>query len=98
MELLEMFDEEHEVLHLKKRMWLDGGIYEREVAYLSDHQTFHRFAKNGDWGRGWSFWKLWRTLDEIYRIAAKKREKGWTITYHPAYIRGIKEFSKSARF
>ena len=48
MELPDLFDGEHEILHLKKRMRLDGDIYDREVAYLSDHQIFHRFAKNGD--------------------------------------------------
>ncbi len=98
MELAEMFEGEHEILHLSKRMRLDEDIYDREVSYLSDHQVFHRFAKNGDWGQGWSYWKLWETLEEVYGIAEKKRGKGWSITYHPAYIPGITAFSKSARF
>jgi len=98
MNMHELLDEEHEILRLHKRMRLDGDIYDQEVAYLSDHRIFHRFAKNGDWGQGWSYWKLWETLDEIYRIAEEKREKGWTITYHPAYVPGIKELTKSVRF
>jgi hypothetical protein len=97
-DLSALFDGEHEILRLNKRMRLDGDVYDREVAYLSDHQVFHRFAKNGDWGLGWSYWKLWENLDEVYRIAEKKGGKGWTITYHPAYIPGIKELSRSARF
>ncbi len=98
MPLAEMFDGEHEILHLSKRMRLDRDIYDREVAYLSDHQIFHRFAKNGDWGQGWSYWKLWHTIDEVHSIAAQKREKGWDVTYHPAYIQGIMEFIKAEKF
>ncbi len=98
MELAEMFDGEHEILHLSKRMELDGDIYDREVSYLSDHQIFHRFGKNGDWGSGWSYWNLWETLDEVHHMAEKKRETGWTITYHPAYIPTIREFTRTARF
>lgn len=98
MELAEMYDGEHEILHLRKRMRLDGDIYDREISYLSDHQVMHRFAKNGDWGQGWSYWKLWKSLDEVYEVAEKKREKGWTIIYHPAYIPGIRAFIKSVTF
>ena len=98
LELPGMYEGEHEILHLRKRMRLDGDIYDREVSYMSDHQVFHRFAKNGDWGQGWSYWKLWYTLEEVYGIAAKKREKGWTTLYHPAYIPGIKEFTKAEAF
>ncbi|RJR35201.1 MAG: hypothetical protein C4567_14890 [Deltaproteobacteria bacterium] len=79
-------------------MRLDGDIYDREVSFLSDHQVFHRLAKNGDWGRGWSYWKLWKTLDEVYGIAENKREKGWAVIYHPAYTPGIKEFIRLEKF
>jgi hypothetical protein len=96
--LTEVLDGEYEILHLSKRMKLDGDVYDREISFLSDHQIFHRFAKNGDWGQGWSYWRLWETLNEVYQTAEKKREKGWTITYHPAYIPGIKEFTKSLAF
>ena len=98
LELAEMLEGEYEILHLRKRMRLDGNIYDREISYLSDHQVYHRFAKNGDWGQGWSYWKLWQSLDEVYQIAEKKGEKGWTITYHPAYVPGMKGFVQTVRF
>lgn len=90
--------DEHEILHMSKRMKLDGDIYDREVSYLSDHQVFQRFAKNGDWGRGWSYWKLWENLEEIYDIAQRKEQKGWTVIYHPAYRPQLQEFTKSVTF
>jgi hypothetical protein len=51
-ELTEVLDGEFEILHLIKRMKLNGDIYNREISFLSDHQIFHRFAKNGNWGQG----------------------------------------------
>ena len=91
-------EDEHEILHLDKIMELDGDIYEREVAYLSDHQVYHRFAKNGDWGQGWTYWRVWESLEEIYRTVDAKKQKGWRITLHPSYVRGICEFAKEAKF
>ena len=91
-------EDEHEILHLSKRMKLEEDIYDREVSYLSDHQVYHRFAKNGNWGTGWTYWKVWQSLDEIYRVLDKKKEKGWKITLHPSYVRGMCEFSKVVTF
>ena len=81
---------EHEILHLSKRMELDGNIYDREISYLSDHRIYHRFAKNGDWGSGWAYWKIWRTLDEIYQAIDLRRQWEWQVELHPAYIRRLK--------
>ena len=93
--MLGMLDaDEHEILHLYKRMELDGNIYDREVAYMSDHQIFHRLAINGAWAP-WERWKLWKKLDEVYSVARVKKEKGWEVTFHPAYSPDGAEFIRS---
>jgi hypothetical protein len=95
---MDTLGEEVEILHLKKRMKLDGDIYDREVAYLSDHQVFHRFGKNGDFGPGWSYWRLWERLDEVYEIARRKKARGWQVEFNPAWQPRLSEFSRSVRF
>lgn len=90
--------QEVEILRISKRMELDGDVYEREVSYLSDHQVLHRFSKNGDYGVGWSYWKLWDKIDEIYDIAKVKSARGWEIELNPAYAPLLKEFSRVVRF
>ena len=98
MEQLNLPEGEHEILHLKKRMRLEGDIFDREVSYLSDHQVFHRFAKNGDWGLGWGYWKLWEKLDEVYEVARVKQARGWQVEFNPAYQPGLTEFTRSVSF
>ena len=67
--------DEHEVLHMSKRMRLDGEVYDREVSCLSDHQVMHRLAHNGNWS-AWSHWRLWERLEDLHRLADRKRLSG----------------------
>ena len=89
--------EEHEILHLKKRMELDGEIYDREVAYMSDHQVFHRMAVNGSW-TPWQYWKLWRKMEDVYQVARTKAAKGWEVEFHRAYSPAAREFTVEVPF
>ncbi|MGD0216334.1 MAG: hypothetical protein ABSC45_02330 [Desulfobaccales bacterium] len=89
--------DEHEVLHMSKRMRLDDEVYDREVSYLSDHQIMHRLAHNGNWS-AWSYWRLWERLEDLHRLADRKRSSGWEITWHPAYISALQEFTVKVPF
>ena len=89
--------QESEILRLSKCMELDGDMYDREVAYLSDHQVMHNFAKNGAW-EGWTYWKLWEKIEDVYQIAETKRAKGWTLTFNPIWQPGLREFMRQVNF
>ena len=92
-----MLDDEVEILHLHKRMELDGDIYDREIAFMSDHQIFHRICRNGDC-EGWSYWRLWNELKEVYETARLKASRGWEVDWHPSYNPGMNEFTREVKF
>lgn len=94
----EMLDQdETEILHLKKRMELDGDIYEREVAYMSDHQVFQKLSRNGA-SEGWGYWQLWSELKDVYQVAKIKKERGWTVDWNPRWNPDYVDFAREVRF
>lgn len=92
----EMLDGEVEILHLHKRMELDGDIWEHEISYMSDHQVFHRIAKNGAWD-AWSYFRLWTELKDVYQVARNKEVKGWSVEWNPNWQPGLSEFARRAK-
>jgi hypothetical protein len=95
---------EVEILHLSKYMTLEdpdpdvAGIFHREVSYMSDHQVFQRIGRNGDYGTGWNFWKLWDKLEDVYKVGREKQSKGWEVTWHPAHRPGVVKYVQEVAF
>ena len=102
-----MSAEEHEILHLSRKVMQEGIIYLVEFAFTSDHQLFKRVCRREDHGEvneGWAttgWQKLpsgWTDLGKLQRAVAAQTAKGWEATWHPAYLHEAQEFVKRAAF
>lgn len=84
-----------EVVRLQKEAMAEEEIYRREFAFMSDGTVFTRITNQQGKSRGWSLVPQgWKNPEDLDRLAANQKAKGWTAIWHPAYDPALKEFTR----
>lgn len=84
-----------EVVRMQKEAMVEGEIYRREFAFMSDGMVFTRVTNQEGESRGWSLVpQTWKNPEDLDRLASNQKAKGWTAIWHPAYDPGLKEFTR----
>ena len=84
-----------EVVRLQKDAMAEEENYRREFAFMSDGTVFTRVINQEGESRGWSLVpQVWKNPEDLDRLAANQKTKGWKAIWHPAYDPAIKEFTR----
>jgi hypothetical protein len=84
-----------EVVRLHKDAMTEEESYRREFAFMSDGTVFTRVTDQEGGSRGWSLVpQTWKYPEDLDRLAANQKAKGWTAIWHPAYDPALKEFTR----
>ena len=84
-----------EVVRLQKEVMAEAETYRREFAFMSDGTVFTRVADLEGESRGWSLVpQTWNNPEDLDRLAANQKAKGWLAIWHPAYDPALKEFTR----